>query len=66
MVAQPTPDDVVTHEELDIRLKGVATKGDIKVVIDRIQSMESRFDGLENKVDAIMDFLVRRFGMPSQ
>ena len=49
----------VSQEELDTRLKGVATKGDIKIVVDRIQAVES-------KVDAIMDFLIKRFGMPTR
>ena len=39
--------EVVTREEFETTLRGLATKGDIKVVVDRIQAVEGRLTNVE-------------------
>ena len=38
-------------------MRGLATKGDIKVVVDRIQTVETKVDGLAENIDAVMTHL---------
>lgn len=45
------------EERIETRMKGLATKGDIKVVIDRVQAVESKVDGLAEDMGAVMKHL---------
>ena len=45
-----TLEETVTREEFDTLLKGLATKGDIKTVVDRIQALEN---GLKSDVGSL-------------
>jgi archaellum component FlaC len=68
-----TLEETVTREEYDTLLKGLATKGDIKIVVDRIQALEdglgdlksdvaglkSGIDGLEGDIEELAAAVVR-------
>ena len=57
--------ETVTREEFDALLKGLATKADIKTVVDRIQAVEGRLTGqLRDGLLALRDsLLVLRDGL---
>ena len=45
--------ETVTREEFDALLKGLATKADIKTVVDRIQAVEGRLTGVEKELSGL-------------
>ena len=56
-------EETVTREEFETRLKGLATKGDIKIVVDRIQALENTLTqdvaGLKSDIEELSTAVVR-------
>ena len=62
------------EERIETRMKGLATKGDIKVVIDRVHAVETdikvvidRVHAVETKVDGLaedMGAVMKHLGIP--
>ena len=58
-----TLEETVTREEYDTLLKGLATKGDIKIVVDLIHASENKLSqdiaGLKSDIEELSTAVVR-------